>query len=82
LKRCAEYVRKGGVIIYSTCTVTPEETDEIIDDFINHHHEFRQIRPSKMIHSAMIDGRKHFRTHTHRHNMDGFFAVSLIKETM
>jgi 16S rRNA (cytosine967-C5)-methyltransferase len=82
LKRCAEYVRKGGVIIYSTCTVTPEETDEIIDDFINHHHEFRQIRPSKMIHSAMIDGRKHFRTHTHRHDMDGFFAVSLIKETM
>lgn len=81
LKRSARYVRKGGVIIYSTCTVTPEENEEIIDDFINHHREFRQTRPSKMIHSSMIDDREHFRTHTHRHDMDGFFAATLIKET-
>lgn len=40
LDNCAEYVRDGGVLLYSTCTVSREENDDIISGFLASHPEF------------------------------------------
>jgi 16S rRNA (cytosine967-C5)-methyltransferase len=80
LDRSATYVKKGGTIIYSTCTISQEENNEVIEDFIRHHQDFYQIPPPLTINSSIIDGRKYFRTYPHRHNMDGFFGTVLVKK--
>ncbi len=35
-------MRPGGVLVYSTCTVLPEENQEIIHVFLSRHPEFRR----------------------------------------
>ena len=40
LDNAARYVRHGGALIYSTCTLLPEENGEITDAFLAGHPEF------------------------------------------
>ena len=40
LENAATYVRPGGTLIYSTCTVLPEENEEVTRDFLMQHEEF------------------------------------------
>jgi 16S rRNA (cytosine967-C5)-methyltransferase len=42
LENACRYVRPGGVLVYSTCTVLPEENQEIIHVFLSRHPEFRR----------------------------------------
>ena len=41
LHRAAAVVKPGGVIVYSTCSVEPEENSELIESFLKSHPEFR-----------------------------------------
>lgn len=40
LNNCARYVKKGGWLYYSTCSVLPEENDSIIYEFCRLHPEY------------------------------------------
>ncbi len=40
LNACAEYVKKGGRLIYSTCSILPEENEEMCRWFLAGHPEF------------------------------------------
>ncbi|MBQ7829916.1 MAG: 16S rRNA (cytosine(967)-C(5))-methyltransferase RsmB [Clostridia bacterium] len=40
LENCSRYVKKGGVLVYSTCTVLPEENEENVEKFLSAHPEF------------------------------------------
>lgn len=80
LKRAALYLKKGGVLVYSTCSLLPEENQQIIRDFITDHRDFTPARPPGTIHSSMIDNRGYLRTYPHRHGMDGFFGAALKKQ--
>ncbi len=40
LENCAKYVKKGGRLYYSTCSVLPEENDSIVRLFADGHPEF------------------------------------------
>lgn len=40
LENQAAYVRPGGVLLYSTCTVLPRENEEVADAFLQAHPEF------------------------------------------
>lgn len=37
----AKYVKVGGSIVYSTCTILPSENENIINEFLNTHHNFK-----------------------------------------
>lgn len=41
LENAAGYVRPGGTLLYSTCTVLPEENQEVVAWFLREHPEFR-----------------------------------------
>ncbi|MBI4619249.1 MAG: 16S rRNA (cytosine(967)-C(5))-methyltransferase RsmB [Desulfobacterales bacterium] len=82
LNNLADYLKEDGLIVYSTCTVTPEENEEVIDDFLSNHSEFAldsisDILPASCCH--LVDNRGFFKSYPHLHNMDGFFAARLIK---
>jgi len=40
LDSAARCVKPGGVLVYSTCTVTHEENIDVINGFLNKHHDF------------------------------------------
>lgn len=42
LEAGAEAVKRGGVLLYSTCTLNPEENERITDFFLARHPEFRR----------------------------------------
>lgn len=40
LENQARYVRPGGVLMYTTCTVLPRENEEVVESFLRNHPEF------------------------------------------
>jgi len=43
IRNCAEKVKAGGVLAYSTCSVTVEENEMIIERFLKWHPEFSLV---------------------------------------
>lgn len=81
LNAAAGCLKPGGVLVYSTCTVEPEENEEVIFDFLKKHKDFEIEKPNKTdIFGGLVDDSGYFiKTYPHRHNMDGFFAAKLKK---
>jgi 16S rRNA (cytosine967-C5)-methyltransferase len=42
------YVKDGGVLVYSTCTVFHEENEDVVERFLNEHSEF-QLDPMERV---------------------------------
>ena len=40
LRAGAENVKKGGVLLYSTCTILKEENEKVVSDFLNENRDF------------------------------------------
>jgi len=80
LDNVASLLRKGGRMVYSTCTVYEEENRNAVDGFLGENREFSlDARRFGLLHEALFDDRGFFRTVPHRHNMDGFFAARLMR---
>jgi 16S rRNA (cytosine967-C5)-methyltransferase len=80
LRQAASLIKQGGVLVYSTCTLTQEENDSVIEAFLSEHPEFHLENAAALLPKAceaLVDARGRLRTLPHRHNMDGFFAVRL-----
>ena len=77
LTNAALAVKKGGRLIYSTCSLLPEENECVIDDFIRSNKRFSLENPSSLINHQLLDNRNFYHTYPHTNNMDGFFGVIL-----
>jgi len=81
LKNLSNYLREGGVLIYSTCTVFREENEDVVEKFLEGNAEF-QLDPMEgvlpvKLHPFIRNG--YFKTFSPRDEMDGFFVARLIK---
>ena len=74
LDNCAQYVRPGGVLLYSTCTLLKRENDAVVDGFLGDHPDFAP-EPFVLPHLGEQPGRITFWPHIH--GTDGFFAAKL-----
>ena len=45
LDNACRYVKPGGVLVYSTCTILPEENQQITDAFLAQHPDFSREGP-------------------------------------
>jgi 16S rRNA (cytosine967-C5)-methyltransferase len=79
LEGVAGAVAKGGLLVYSTCSLEPEETDEVIAGFLAVHPEFRldDLRGVVPGDADLVDGPGYVRAWPHRHGTDGFFVARL-----
>lgn len=78
LRSAALCVRPGGRLVYTTCTVTPEENERVTADFLADHPQFSRIPPAG-IPPMLIDTDGFFRTSPHHHGTDGFFGAVFIR---
>ena len=74
LEGAAKCVLPGGALLYSTCTVLPEENEGVVESFLSAHPEF-ELEPTKWSPRGM-------RTFwPHVDGTDGFFIAKLRKHT-
>ncbi len=76
LENCARYVRPGGELVYSTCTVHPAENEEQIKVFLREHPEF-SLQPF-MLGQVTVQGMQTLLPDRYA-GMDGFFIAKLRK---
>ena len=78
LENAASYVRPGGILLYSTCTVLPEENQEVVTWFLKSHPEFHL---SPFVLPAPIGGCDgHLTLWPQRWGTDGFYICRLEKQ--
>jgi 16S rRNA (cytosine967-C5)-methyltransferase len=77
LFNAANLVKKGGVLVYSTCTLTREENDFVIEKFLEKRENFKLMDASLYVDSEVVDQSGFVRTFPHIHKMDGGFAARL-----
>ena len=74
LRSAARLVRPGGALVYSVCTILPEENEEIVEGFLKSGDDFTLAEgPSEVRPCIGSDG--FLRCLPHQHDADGFFAA-------
>ena len=79
LDNACRYVKPGGVLVYSTCTVRKGENEGVAEDFLSRHPEFEAVPfvlpgPVGACESGMVT------LWPHRHGTDGFFISKFRKK--
>ena len=67
LKTASRYLKIGGRLVYSTCTLNKDENENVVNRFLDENSNFR-----------LADGNDSMRTlMPHKNNADGFFIAVL-----
>jgi 16S rRNA (cytosine967-C5)-methyltransferase len=74
LANAAAMVRRGGLLLYSTCSLEADENEAVVRDFIKSHTDFRSA-PLAVSQDLLTDTGA-IRTWPHRHDLDGFFIMA------
>lgn len=78
LDNAQRYVRPGGVLLYSTCTVLCRENEQVAEDFLARHPDFKG--EGFTLPGAIVTSEGGMMTlWPHRHGTDGFFICKLRK---
>jgi 16S rRNA (cytosine967-C5)-methyltransferase len=79
LDAAAPLVGPGGVLVYSVCSLEPEETEAIVTPFLTRHPEFRLDDARPFLPPAFRGSDSFFRAMPHLHGTDGVFAARLVR---
>ncbi len=76
----AQYLKQGGLLVYSTCSLNPNENENVVSKFLSEHVDFEAVRvlPSIKRHSEDTD---YISLMPHLHGCDGFF-ISAVRRKM
>ena len=84
LDRVCDLLRQGGILVYSACSIEPEETTEILSGFCQKHPEFRPEPATPWVPAtgqSLVTDHGHLCTAFQMFNMDAFFACRLKKSS-
>lgn len=79
LSRVSSYLKPGGILVYATCTLTPEENEQRVEDFLARHKEFvlEEAAPHLPVGARCMTRGPYFLALPHQHDTDGFFAARM-----
>lgn len=81
LAHAATRLVPGGVLLYSTCSTSQEENEEVVRDFLSRHEDFVVENLNGLFPELreLLTPEGFFRAWPHRHGSDGFFAARLMR---
>jgi 16S rRNA (cytosine967-C5)-methyltransferase len=85
LDRYAMFVKPGGRLVYSTCTLTLRENEEQIGAFLQRHLEFSRIPASRVLREQGLpleSDSDDLLLLPHRSGTDGFYAALMIRSSV
>ncbi len=79
LQRAAEVLKPGGILVYATCTLLPEENEAVVESFLEQSGEFALATPLELPAELrdLVDANGYLRCLPHLHDTDGFFAARM-----
>ncbi|MFA6619127.1 MAG: transcription antitermination factor NusB [Candidatus Neomarinimicrobiota bacterium] len=80
LENTSQYVKPGGLLVYSTCTFDSEENRGTIKKFLSKHPEFSiEVANLELSPKELIGWKGAIESFPHRHSCEGSFAIALRK---
>lgn len=80
LSHAATWVKPGGHLVYSTCTLHPAENEAIISAFLRDRPDWHIQPPSVPELAGFVATEGWMRVLPHQHDMDGFFMAHLRRD--
>jgi len=80
LDHASTLVKPGGSIVYSTCSIEPEENSEVVAWFLERHPEFELDRAENHL-TADVCSDGFLQTFPHKHKSDGAFGARLTRKS-
>lgn len=78
LCNATKYLKSGGRLVYSTCTLNPKENSEICDKFLAEHPDLSAVDVLPKL-QRYSENDKYLTLMPHIHNTDGFFIAAFRK---
>ncbi len=80
LEEAGNMVKKGGRLVYSTCSLEPEENWDQIQKFLEKYDNYELDDLSDYLpEEVLTEGGKAYQTYPHKHACDGHFGVRLVR---
>lgn len=79
LTAASDLVLPGGYLVYSTCTIEPEENEERVTAFLKANDQFVVERVDGLVPDSMVTPEGYYATLPFKHGIDGSFAVRFRK---
>ena len=76
LEACAGLVRAGGILVYATCSLEPEENEDQVDRFLATHPEFAR-EPEPAFQTVSLTAHGDLQLLPQEHGTDGAYAARL-----
>lgn len=82
INAASKYVKPGGVLVYSTCTIEPEENEEVVRRFVENNRDFKtvdisDVLPKELDKKSAKEG--YIQLYPNIDGVDGFFIAKLVK---
>ena len=83
LAGAAPLLKRGGRLVYATCSILKEENEAVVETFLAANPDFRLLNSQDILRAQQIeiDCGENLQLFPHRHNTDGFFAAVLEKQS-
>ena len=79
LVKASQLVKPGGIVVYSTCSIEPEENFQVVKKFLEENPNFKLESAQDKFPAEILDENGCVQTYPHRHKMDGAFAAKLVR---
>ncbi len=86
LSNAAKLVRRGGKLLYSTCSIEAEENESVVQDFLKDYVDFEPVEPDcsrpksrTLVRSDLVTRLGAVRTWPHKDDVDGFFIAAFTR---
>jgi 16S rRNA (cytosine967-C5)-methyltransferase len=81
LRAAAQLVKPGGRLVYATCSLLPEENEDIVAGFLADRGDFEALNCGELLaqQGIALDTGVFLRLLPHVHGTDGFFAAAMMR---